>query len=284
MMLTFASCLQREEPEAPILTITPDSTVEISSVTPVTYILDGFSNEDITELKIESTPYFFEYDTLFGIFNHTVSKKIKIQISDNIAGLGTDSIITITFYLSNNYKTTEEVRLLKVVDGYPDITTGTATLYFAFDSTMFYNFDYYTEVSFFQIDDVSPDIAMLYDYKYSGAWEFIIASPDASVVEDEMYTLLYSYSAIGKRRTSISRLNTDYESIDPRALYFLSVSEEYINDNVGNGVSIAKVNVGDVFAFKLKNELKGVFRITEIDETTKKLSFEYKIQLPYSIN
>ncbi len=273
--ILFANCEPEPKMEPPTLNITPQDTQEISSIFPVTFHINGFANEDLKSFNISTAPYFFEFDSIFGTFKHTLEMDITIELPELLPDLTSDSLISVTFELSDNYDKTTIIRILKVVDGFPPIITNSATLTYKHDSALFYSFDTETALTFEQITDRNFDLILLKDDTYG----FVLASPSAALPANTLTDIGYTYSASNKNKTSMMNFNTNFDDVDNRFIYYLDVSNSYIDDNVGYGVGITNLEENDIIAFKTFSGKKGVMMITHIDSLTNSLSFSYKYQI-----
>jgi len=276
LTVLFAACIQ-DDPvlKPPVLTISPDTTAYISVIKPVEFKIEGYANEDLVDFEISTSPFIDEFDTLFPSFTHNLSKEFKFNLTaTNMPELGSDSIITVTFRLSDSYNTTIVERYLKVYNGYPEYIVASSSMWYKADSSFFYSFDYFNEFTFTQIQDYSFDLVALYDDDLG----FILASPDAFYISQKLNELAYIYSSSNRRRTQLSRITTPYENITSKFLYELSVSEQYIDENGQNGVGVENLQVGDVLVFNHNDGRKGAIHITETDSLARKLSFDFKLQ------
>ncbi len=273
------SCIDRQSPEPPELTVLPDSMINISSINSVSYKVEAFANEDLVDFSVESDPNFLIFDSTFNAFTHYFDYNINVNINDNLQGLSEDSIITLTFQIRDSYNTSTETRQLKVVNDYPEIKIDSGQMCYNKDSAFFYNFEYKTGYTFAEIEDYKFDLVLLYDDDLG----YIFASPSAFYISQKLDEFNYQYNSSNRRNTKLAQINTIFDEITAKNLYNLNVSEEYINDNQGNGVGVNDLLTGSMLSFELDNGLKGILIITFINESAKKVYFKYKIQ-KYTIN
>ncbi|MBN2893750.1 MAG: hypothetical protein JXL97_17910 [Bacteroidales bacterium] len=270
----FVSCIQKIPPDPPILTVKPDTNVIISPIDPVTFVINGYSAEDLTRFEIETTPFFYATDSVFKSFTHEYNFEATLNFPEILPGLTEDSIVTVTFHLFDGFNSTLKTVKMRVVSGYPIIRQDTATLVFGHDTTMFYASKYGEELYYISNEDLSIDFVLVYDNTLG----FVIASPDAFYVSQKMVDLSYIYTTIGKNHTKITKFSTTIGSVTPKFLYYMTVSDAYINDNAGNGVGEEDLKIGDMLAFKCGDGRKGVLQVTDVNHATKSLTFFVKVQ------
>ena len=261
----------------PELSVSPnDDTLEISSISDVTFYVSGTADEDLTRFKIVTDPYVYGLDTLYPTFTHSMGVNAKISIPDVLPELTDDSLITVTFNLSDAFNSIEIIKYLRVVSGYGFISQDSTKLtYGGRDSLMFYSQNNKTALKYDQITLTNFDMVFIYDDSYG----FVLASPDAFFVANNLISLAISgYAASGRNKTKMNKFSTDYNLVDARFLYNLTVSQTFINDDGGNGDGISDVQKDDVIAFENESGLKGIIHITDTDIAKKSLSFEMKIQ------
>ena len=124
------------------------------------------------------------------------------------------------------------------------------------------------------INSDNLDLVVVYDNELG----FILASPNAFFISQAMVDLNYNYSNSGKNHTSLTKFSTSMEQITPKFLYYMEVFDSYIDDNVGYGVGVANLLIGDMLAFETQDNRKGVLIITDLNYSTKSLTFFMKIQ------
>lgn len=263
------------EIDPPELSVSPDTIVNISTLNSAKFQITGFSSEDLITFSVSTTPYFENYDTIFPSFTHNIVKEIKFILSEvNMPVLTEDSLINVSFKLSDNFNTTEIKRTLRVVDDYPKLLVDSSYLVCLKDSSFFYSFQYLRPFNFIEISDFSFDLVALYDDDFG----FVLASPDANFISQKLVEFTYFYNTTGKQHTSLSRVSLDFNDITPQFLQNMSPNEQFINDNGSNGVGVTLVHQGDVITYYDDNEKKGAILITEADINTKRLSFTFKYQ------
>ncbi len=271
------SCLPKQQIIPPTISVSPaDSVLCISAITKVTYHIKGRGDEDLTAFKITTKPYIFYKDTTYGVFTHSMEYVATISIPDNLPELGADSLIAVTFTLSDAFNDAKAVRYLRVVPGYGSVLTDSTTMCYNSDSAFFFSFENnrlykYSEIS---ATDTNFDLVMM----YNSSDGFVFASPDAYYVSQKISDIGLSYSGSGRIKTIMNKSTIDFSDVDARFLYNLTVSGSYINDdgNLGNGV--AGLKAGNVVAFETHAKKKGIIKITNIDANLKTLSFKYAIQ------
>lgn len=276
LSMIFTACVTTEPTlKPPTLKISPDTITGISVISPTTFTINGNANEDIVDFSVTTMPYIDEFDTTFASFTHSFSKQLTFRLTDaNMPELDADSIINVVFEISDMFSSTKVERYMKVYNGYPLYDIDSAKLCYMYDSAFFYSFDYFSEFTFSEIQNYIFDLVVLYDDNLG----FIIASADAFYISQKLNELAYIYNSSNRRHTSLSKISIGFNDVTAKYLYFLSVSEQYINDNGGNGVGVDHLEVGDVIAFKHLNGKKGAILITEADPINKKLAFTFKFQ------
>ncbi|MBN2663954.1 MAG: hypothetical protein JXR68_09925 [Bacteroidales bacterium] len=276
LSMIFAACVTTEPTlKPPLMKIFPDTIVGISVISPVSFTINGSANEDIVNFSVTTTPFIDEFDTIFPSFTHSFSKQFVFALTDaNMPDLDADSTITVIFEVNDSYNKTVVERYMKVYNGYPLYSVDSTELCYMYDSTFFYSLDYFSDFTFSQIQNFIFDMVVLYDNNLG----FVIASPDAFYISQKLNELAYIYNSSNRRHTSFSKISIGFNAVTAKYLYFLSVSEQYINENGGNGVGVDHLEVGDVIAFKHNNGKKGAILITQADPVTKKLAFTFKFQ------
>ena len=273
IVLAFATC-KSPEMVPPSMTITPeDSIIYISPINPVTFEIKIFSNEDLKGFKIETSPYLFQLDTSFSGFVHTMNYRKKITIPDTIVGLGEDSTIMVTFRASDSYNFDEQYRTLKVQSGYPKLKSDTETLYFVFDSSMFYSAIDLKKMKFGEISN-NFDIIMIYDSNDG----FVLASPDSYYAKLKLSNLTYNYQNADQRTTKFLNFSTNFDDVTSRFIFYLAINETYINENEGNGYGISSLQKNDIIGFETDEGKKGILIIDSLNTNAKMMKFRLKVQ------
>jgi len=273
IVLAFATC-KSPEMVPPSMTITPeDSIIYISPINPVTFEIKIFSNEDLKGFKIETSPYLFQLDTSFSGFVHTMNYRKKITIPDTIVGLGEDSTIMVTFRASDSYNFDEQYRTLKVQSGYPKLKSDTETLYFVFDSSMFYSAIDLKKMKFGEISN-NFDIIMIYDSNDG----FVLASPDSYYAKLKLSKLTYNYQNADQRTTKFLNFSTNFDDVTSRFIFYLAINETYINENEGNGYGISSLQKNDIIGFETDEGKKGILIIDSLNTNAKMMKFRLKVQ------
>jgi len=272
-LLLFFSCFPNQDIIPPDLNVSPTDTVEISSISPVTYDISGFGNEELKRLKIFTVPYVFSKDTSFIALTHSFSFKSKITIIDDIPELGDDSIISVSFKLSDNYNSTEIVRYLKIISGYGYIDEDSEKLVFnSFtDTNFFYSCVTKSSLKLSEITKTNNDFAFIYDTTDG----FVLASSDAFYISQKLHSF---YDATDKNQTTMNKFSTDFEEIDSKFLYYLTISGTYINNDAGLGNGISELKTGDIIAFETQNSKKGIIQILSTNIPEESITFRMKIQ------
>lgn len=273
IIFALGSCGQQKL-EPPQMTISPqDSIITISAISPVTFDVNIFSNEDLKRFEIKTEPFIFKVDTNFSGFIHKMRYKKTVEIPDTIVGLGADSLIKVTFIASDAYNSEEQYRFLKIESGYPKLISDSETLYFEFDSAMFYSAIDTVRLSFNEIAH-NFDIVMLYDQNDG----FVLASPDAFYVKLKMSSLGYNYDDTEQRTTKFLKFSTDFEQITPKFVYNLNIKDSYIDENAGYGYGIASLQKNNTVAFETDEGKKGVLIIDSLNADKKMMQFRVKVQ------
>jgi len=270
----FFSCFEKQTMYSPTLTIEPDSIENISPINPVEYILDGYASEDLTYFKVETYPFIYKFDTVFPPYTHKLEYELVLSLPEFLNNLPEDSIINVTFTLADAFNKTEIQRQLRVIYGFPAFITDSVTLVYEKDSTMFFSFETGNVLNFDEIEDTNFDIVLVYD----NVLGFILCSPDAFYVSPKMVELQHYYTITGKKHTAITLFSTSMNLVDAKFLYYMSVGDAYIDNNLANGVGVESLQVGDMLAIKCDNGKKGVLEIYEINTVTKSLSYFVKVQ------
>lgn len=272
--MLFFSCFEKQTILKPTLVILPDTTVNISLISPVAFSLNGFSNEDLKNFKVETHPFIYKFDSIFPEYTHKLEYQLILTLPEVMNNLPEDSIINVTFTLTDYFNITEINQQLKVIYGFPSFISDSVTLVFDNDTTMFFSFETGNVLSFNEIEDLNFDIVLVYDDDLG----FILASPDAFYVSPKMVEILYYYTTTGKKHTALSSFLTSMDLIDAKFLYYMSVGDAYIDNNRANGVGVENLQVGDMLAIECSNGKKGVLEVYNINTETKSLSFFVKIQ------
>lgn len=273
-LLLIFSCFPNQDIIPPDLTVSPSDTTEISSISPVTFNILGFGNEELSRFKISTVPFVYSEDTSFVALTNSIVLKSKISIIDNIPELGEDSIITVTFKLIDKYNTTEIVRYLKVISGYGYVDEDSAKLLYGTDTNFFYSCSTKSSFSFSEITKTNIDLVFIYDATDG----FVLASPNAFYISDKLNFIGLFYDATGRNQTKMNKFSTDFSQVDAKFLYYLTVSGSFINDNGGNGYGSSNLKANDVIAFETENLKKGMIKIISTSIPEKSITFKIKIQ------
>lgn len=274
LIIWLSSCVTKIPPEAPILSVTPDTNLSISPINPIVFTIDGSGAEKLIDFTIETNPFFYEYDTIFDSFVHFYTQEITVFMPDILPGLEVDSTADVIFSLNDGFHKTQKVIPVTIKTGFPMVLSDSTSLTFDVDSSMFYSTIYEMPLSFDSHESPDIDLVLIYDDQIG----FTLASPDAVYVSQKMYSLGYTYSNTGKNHTKITPFSTSWQLIDDKFLYYVNVSESYINSNSGYGVGVSGLEIGDMLAFECDDERKGVLRVTNLNPYTKTLSFVIKSQ------
>lgn len=271
----FASCIVKVPPDPPTLTVKPDTNVEISPISPVTFTIKGFGAEDLTKFEIETTPFFYKTDTVFQTFVHSYDFEPTLHIPELLPGLGEDSIVKVVFTLYDGFNAAQKTVNMKVVSGYPVISQDTAKLTYSKDTMYFYSTRYKEEMYYESQEDRELDFVLIYDETLG----FVLASPSAFFVSTSLLDFGLTYNTSGKNHTRITRFTTPMGAVTPKFLYYMEVTDSFIDNNTGNGVGEENLEVGDMLAFETNDGRKGVLQVTSVNHNTKSLSFYMKIQI-----
>jgi hypothetical protein len=265
-------CYKRVPPNPPKLTIIPsDSVINISVITPVVFKIHGFSDEDLRSMKISTTPEIFSFDTAFAKFTHEIIFSKKVILPQEVPDLPADSLISITFSLTDNYNTTTIVKDLRVIDAFPRLTYDTVTLVFPGGKFLY---DVVTK----QAKDTTAEPGTFdFGFAISDDAGYVIASADAPWLATTCNAYGISYTINGQRHTHIKNTNVDYNSIDKKFLYYADIVDEYINTNPSNGSGVDHLGIGSIFLFQLDDGRKGAGKILGL--TSNSVTLAVKVQI-----
>ncbi len=275
IIVFFTSCIKKVPPDEPELTITPDTNIIISAISPITLKITGFGNEELKRFSIGTNPYFFSMDTTFGTFVHSFDYETELRVPAVFPTLGPDSLVAVKFTLSDGFSKIKKEVYLKVISGFKNLTMDTATTYFKRDSAMFYSTTLRREMYFSEHHDSPADFVMLYDTTCG----FVIASPDAYFATKKFTKLSQTYISNNKNHTKINKITTALENITPRFLYYLNITESFIQNNSTNGIGIDELKNGDMLAFECENGIKGIIVVKKAVPHKKSLEFYVKYQI-----
>ncbi len=275
LLIFMISCDDNVDLIPPRLTISYDTTATLSVISPIIVTVSGYANEDLVSFKFITQPYLFEYDTVFPTYTHNFTKEIEIKITDKyLENLTSDSLMTLKFEIKDGFNTVTDEKHIRITNAYPLYELSFSKLCYKKDSAFFYSFDFKQSLDFQQISNSVFDIVGLYDDSLG----FILASADAFYISQKLNELAYIYDSSHRRHTSLQKLNVDFNDVTAKYLYYLTVGEQSIDDNGGNGTGVNDLKVGDVVAFKMNGDVKGVIGITGEDVTNKRMTFTVKIQ------
>ncbi len=259
----------------PNMTVTPtDSLIIVSPLKPVTFEITGFGNEDLKKFEITTTPYLFSVDTEMTGFSHNFYYKKKVEIPDLLPNLGKDSLVTVTFSLSDSYNTTKQTRTLRITAGYPQLTEDTVDLYFAFDSAMFYSALNKQKLTFVETNQ-DFDMVAINDDNLG----FVIASPNAFFAKLKLQQLSYNYDIDNKRITKFEKFSTLESEITPQFVYRMQVGENYINNDGNFGYGVNSLNKNDFIGFETQEGIKGVAIVDSLNDSTAMMRLRIFVQV-----
>jgi len=278
IILLISSCIDKEAPDLPNVIITPDTILEISPIDPVSYVITASSEEDLTGFKITSNPSIFIKDSTFENFTHEISVSTKIKLPQILQGLPEDSIVILTFEVSDTENTIQIEKQLKVVRGYIDILSDSTTMTSLPDGLFFYSTSDTTVHAYEEGMDMSNiDLAFIHDYDLG----YTLCSPNANIVRDKLLEADIQYDATNKNLTKLTSFpNTYWFDINYKTIYNLSLVEEYVNGDPTNGIGINDLFPSKIIAFETHDQRKGVIQIKSTTKNGKQLEFYIKVQVP----
>ncbi len=247
---------QPKDLEPPKLDISPqDSIIECSNVKPAIISVLATAQEDITSFKIETNPIIFRFDTTFPAFTHRYIDSFVIKIPEGIE-LPSDSIITASFTVSDPYNSSTVVKYLRVVDAYPDLIEDTIILHTPLTGKSF--FDLATR----QILDTTAepgsfDIAFV----VSNDGAYTLTSPDAPWLQTTLEDQGITYNSEAQRITKMNRSLVDYDAMDDRYIYYMTVTERYLYNTPSYGIGVEALSLGNTIIFQAQDGRKGAIKV-----------------------
>ncbi len=257
--LIISGCIKKQEIAPPELTVSPDDTVDISYITPVYFTIKGFSNEDLEEFKVETTPFVYQFDTIFAPYTHFLDRRLKVTVPQYVENAPEDSIIMITFALSDHFHKTTDTAYLHLVSGYKDVVRDTAVMEFP-------GGDFYYSVADCTVTGLSTN-ADKFDLVYATDADMhsTIASPDAPWLVDALSAQNIPYTVDDKNTTYINTSQVTFDQIDAQYLHYLDVPPHYIGNSELNGYGVDNLQIGSVIVFKTAAGLKGAAKVLDIN-------------------
>ncbi len=267
----FYGCIDREPPEPPRLYILPqDTIVDISVVNPAEFYISGTSDEDLKTFSINTDPFIYMFDTTFGTFVHKFSYTAVIRLPQNIESLGSDSLIQVTFRVSDYVNTTQVVKYLRVRNPYPSLVYDTVTLVFP-DGNFLYDV-----ASRRAYDSTAQAGSFDFGFAYNTDQGLTVASPDAFWLSGVCGQNGIAYSTTSQRHTLINYTQINFEEMDDKFMYYLDVNPQYISGNQAYGIGVDGLGAGTVFVFKTAEGRKGAAKV--VSTTVNSIKLEIKAQ------
>ena len=271
VLIFISSCFKTPEPIPPRLYIEPEAeTLNISVIHPVTFYIRAKSDEDLKSFSVTTSPFIYAFDTTFGNFVHSFTKTITIHLPSELSQVPEDSLITVQFILKDYYNTKIVTKFLHIVAPYPELFEDTIVLYFP-RSPSFYDTQERTTR-----DSTAQRGSFDLVYAFSTDDGITIASPDAFWLESVFAANSRSYSASGQRHTKINYSNVEFNDMDKRFMYYLTVNPHYIESNQAYGIGVEALTLNSVFVFQTQDNIKGAGKL--IGATSDSITLAIKFQ------
>ncbi len=257
----------------PQLQITPeDSIIKCSNVKPAVMLITVNSDEDLISFHIETNPIIYRFDTTFPAFTHRYVDSFAIKIPEGIE-LPSDSIITASITASDPYNSTTVVKYLRVEDAYPDLVQDTITLYTPLEGQCFF------DLATHQFLDTTAE-AGTFDIAFvvgnDGA--YTLASPDAPWLASTLDDQGITYSVDGQRITKLNRSLVDYDAMDDRYMYYMTVTERYLYNTPSYGIGVEALSMGNTIIFQAQDGRKGAIKVLAIRPASSSIVLAIKYQ------
>ena len=274
IIIQFYSCIDDSPPDPPKVTISPEIIMEISPINDVVYTITASSPEELVNFKLTCSPSIFKMDSSFASLVHTITFKTKLKLPEITATLPDDSIITLSFQISDTENSTIITRSIKIVPGYTGIYQFTSELNAPPDSNFLYSTINNETFILDSLDNEATDIVFIYDPELG----YTLCSPDANWISEKLLEFDLEYSTENKNHTKLKTITGSWEIMNFEYIYKLNLTEENINDIPSNGVGVDEITTDNIIAFETHDGRKGVLKITELSKEAEKISFELKVQ------
>ncbi len=257
----------------PELDITPqDSIVNFSAVQPAIFLIKGTGMEDLRSFSITTSPFIYKFDTSFPAFKHFYMDSIVIKLPEG-AELPSDSIIIASFTLSDVYSSTTVIKYLRAQDAYPDLIHDTIILYHPTQGPSYFDMETHS-----LLDTTAENGTYDLVFANSSDLGYTIASPDAPWIADTYAQDSINYTLDNQRQTKLQKSLVDFNTMDDRFMYYLTVTERYIQNTPGYGIGIEGLSLGTVFVFQTQSGRKGAVKVIGAIPSNQAIILDIKYQ------
>ena len=254
--IIFVAGCKPKELIPPQLEINPeDSIIECSNVKPAILHITATGQEDLISFNIETNPVVYRFDTTFPAFTHRFIDSFVIKIPEGIE-LPSDSIITTSITVADPYNSTTIVKYLRVVDAYPDLIQDTIIL-----QTPKLGKSFFDLATHQLLDTTAEPGSFDLAFVVSNDGGYTITSPNAPWLASTLQDQGINYNAEQQRITKIARSLVDYDAMDDRYIYYMTVTERYLYNTPSYGIGVEGLITGTTIIFQAQDGRKGAIKV-----------------------
>ncbi len=271
--IIFVAGCKPKELVPPQLEISPDdSVIECSNVKPAVLHITATGQEDLISFKIETNPVMYRFDTTFPAFTHRYIDSFVIKIPEGIE-LPSDSIIIASFTVADPYNSTTIVKYLQVVDAYPDLIQDTIKLYTPKLGKSFFDL-----VTHQLLDTTAEPGSFDIAFVVSKDGGYTLTSPNAPWLASTLQDQGINYNAEQQRITKIARSLVDYDAMDDRYIYYMTVTERYLFNTPSYGIGVEALALSNTLIFEAQDGRKGAIKVVGIQPADSAIILGIKYQ------